>query len=540
MKFGPVPLDDAVGAILAHGQRVDGQTFKKGRILSRDDVTALRHAGYESVIAAQPETGDVHEDAAAQRLAKSMTGTGLSVDAPFTGRCNIVAEANGLFIADPEALNRINAIDEGITVATLAPYSDVMSGQMVATVKIIPFTVPGDLLDQAVAEGRSVPSLLSVRPYVLNQAGLVQTVLDGTKESTLDKTTEVLRQRLARYDCELNAERRVSHDASAVAEMLSELRERGADLLMIAGASAIVDRRDVVPAAIEEAGGFVDHFGMPVDPGNLLLLGRLGEIPVVGLPGCARSPKFNGLDMVLSRLAAGLAVSPADIMSLGAGGLLKEMTGRPQPRTGTADMVAARAPNVAAIVLAAGESRRMGARNKLIAKIGGKPMAALVVDAVLASRVSTIIVVTGHESANVREALGDRQVVFVENPDYAAGLSTSLKAGLDALPEDVDAALICLGDMPRLSEADIDRLIAAFDPVEGRAICVPTHRGKRGNPVLWGRRFFPEMMQLSGDVGARHLIGEHADLVVEVPMDSDSILLDIDSPEALESLTNST
>jgi molybdenum cofactor cytidylyltransferase len=318
------------------------------------------------------------------------------------------------------------------------------------------------------------------------------------------------------------------------------LIDDGHDLVLIAGASAIVDRRDVVPAAIARAGGGIDHFGMPVDPGNLLLLAHHGTVPVLGLPGCARSPKYNGWDMVLERLAADIPVAATDIMAMGAGGLLKEMVNRPQPRQGRPDLSSAAAPRVAAIVLAAGQSRRMGAINKLLAGIDGVPMVARVVDAALASHADPVVVVTGHEADRIRAALDGRPVVFADNRDFADGLSTSLRAGLATLPDDVTAALVCLGDMPALKAGQLDRLIAAYDPVEGRAICVPTHLGKRGNPVLWDRRFFADMAGLSGDVGARHLIGANTELVVEVEMDDDAVLIDIDSPAALTALTGTT
>jgi molybdenum cofactor cytidylyltransferase len=110
--------------------------------------------------------------------------------------------------------------------------------------------------------------------------------------------------------------------------------------------------------------------------------------------------------------------------------------------------------------------------------------------------------------------------------------STSLQIGIAALPANIDGALVCLGDMPLVTAAVLDRLIAAFSPLEGRAICVPTWNGKRGNPVLWDRRFFAAMADLAGDVGAKHLIGEHADLVCESYV-HDAVLTDIDTPEAL-------
>ena len=123
-------------------------------------------------------------------------------------------------------------------------------------------------------------------------------------------------------------------------------------------------------------------------------------------------------------------------------------------------------------------------------------------------------------------------MTIVHNPDFAAGMSTSLRAGLAAVGA-VDGALVCLGDMPRVSPLDLDRLIAAWNPVEGRAICVPTAGGRRGNPILWSRRFFAEMAAIHGDTGARGLLATHADQVVEVETGCEGILVDVDTPEAL-------
>jgi molybdenum cofactor cytidylyltransferase len=172
----------------------------------------------------------------------------------------------------------------------------------------------------------------------------------------------------------------------------------------------------------------------------------------------------------------------------------------------------------------------------MLAEIDGVPMAARVARRVLASRARPIVAVLGNDADAVDAALGKLPVERVRNPDFAQGLSTSLKRGITALPTDLDGVLVCLGDMPLVSGRHLDRLIAAFNALEGRAIIVPTRRGKRGNPVLWAARFFPEMSALAGDVGARHLIGEHADLVCEVEMGDDAIFVDIDTPEALTAL----
>jgi molybdenum cofactor cytidylyltransferase len=539
MNFGETPLDQAEGAILAHALKLGALGFKKGRILSADDLAALAAAGRHSVVAARLEAGDVHEDEAAAALAAAVTGDGLSASAAFTGRCNLIARRRGLLVLDRAGLERLNRVDEAITVATLAPYDVIEPRQMAATIKIIPFAVPRTALDRCLAIAGEIRPLVRVAPFTARRVGLVQTSLPGLKPALLDKAAAAVAGRLAALGCPPAEERRCGHDEAAVDGAVRELAAEGCEIILVSGASAIVDRRDVVPAGMVRAGGEIEHFGMPVDPGNLILLGRLGATTLVGLPGCARSPKLNGFDWVLQRLVAGLDVGRREIAAMGAGGLLKEIASRPLPRAQATEGAKAgvpSAPRVAAIILAAGRSARMGPVNKLLADIGGTPMIGRVAAAVEASAAAPVVVVTGHERARVEAALAGRDLVLVDNPDYAAGLSGSLHRGLAALADGIDGAVICLGDMPRVSSAVIDRLIAAFDPAEDRAICVPTWQGKRGNPVLFARRFFAEMQTVAGDTGAKALIGQYPELVCEVAMADDGVLSDVDTPKALAAL----
>ena len=533
MKFGPVALDEAEGALLAHSLRLDGGALKKGRVLNADDVAALRGAGYQTVTVARLDADDLGEDAAAQAVARATGGDGLNLGTAATGRCNIYAARRGIAVIKRDRLDACNLIDEAITVATVVPFTPVEAGDLVATVKVIPLAVPRATVEACAAVG----PLARVAETTRGRVGLIQTRLAGTKASVLDKTVATMGARLGALGATLVREARCDHDEAALTQAIGAMAD--VELLLILGASAIVDRRDVVPAAIEAAGGAVEHLGMPVDPGNLTLLARLGETPVIGLPGSARSPRIHGVDWLLRRLLVDAAVTSRDIMTMGAGGLLKEIAQRPLPRAKASPPPAAprASPRIAALVLAAGRSRRMGAVNKLLAEIDGKPMVAHVVAAATASKAATVVVVTGHEAERIRAILADADVPFVENPDYAEGLSTSLRAGLAALPDDIDGAVVCLGDMPRVTGALIDALIDAFEPAKGAAICVPTHRGKRGNPVLWARRFFAEMSTVTGDTGARHLIGEHADAVREVPCDDDAVLVDVDTPEALDAIS---
>jgi len=372
---------------------------------------------------------------------------------------------------------------------------------------------------------------VGVRSFQPRDAALISTFLPDTKPSLLDKNRSALADRLEPLGSTISFECRVPHSAAELAAAIEEAVSASCDPVLIFGASAITDRRDVVPAALQIVGGSIEQFGMPVDPGNLLLLGHKNGRVVVGLPSCARSPKLNGFDFVLWRLLAGLPVGPSDIAAMGVGGLLSEIPTRPQPRD-ERPAEAPRLPRIAAIVLAAGLSSRMGT-NKLLAILGGKPLVRHAVEAATASSAQCVIVVSGNGASEVEQVLSSLTPLFVKNRDYSKGLSSSLKAGLSAVPLDYDGALVILADMPGVTDTLLDKLIAAFDPVEGRAICVPTSNGKRGNPVLWARRFFPEMMTLEGDVGARHLIGHYSELVCEVEADDDGPLTDIDTPQML-------
>jgi molybdenum cofactor cytidylyltransferase len=531
MKFGGVAPKDALGATAVHSIRQGGLVLKKGTLIGAGEVAALEAANIKEVVVARLEPGDVSEDVAAAEIARKVAGEGVHIDRAFTGRANLFAQNAGVLVVDKDAINQLNRVDEAITFATLPAYKPVVAGEMIATVKIIPFAVGRGARDAALAGIKS--ALLRVAPYRIRKVVVVSTVLPGLASKVIEKTLKITNERLAPAGATIVAERRVPHERVALARALQDVLKEGAELAIVFGASAIADRRDVIPSALESIGGHVDHFGMPVDPGNLLMIGGdASGHPVLGAPGCARSPKENGFDWVLMRLLAGLPVAREDITGLGVGGLLMEIVTRPQPRDETVQS----GRNVAAVVLAAGRSSRMSGSNKLLEQIGGRPLVRIVVDAVLGSRARPVIVVTGHQRERVEAALAGLPVQFADNPQFADGLGTSLKAGIAMLPAETDGVIICLGDMPQVDATLIDRLVGAFDPDKGALVVVPTIEGKRGNPVVWSRRFFPDLMAVEGDVGARYLIGRYAEAVTEVALAGNAALTDVDTPEALQAV----
>lgn len=522
MKFASFASRDAAGAILAHGIRVGGKKWKKGRRLSGDDCAALLAADIPQVVAALPDAGDVPEDEAAHRIAAVFRGEHIQHGKAFTGRVNIFAAADGLLCYDTDHIHQLNRLSPHITAATLPPYTPVQQDELLATIKIIPFAVAESLLARC---PRQLP--FTVRPFTRRRVGLIQTMMDFTASVAADKTRRVTDNRLAAFSAYIVAEQRVAHKQKAVRAAIEQMRAESPQVLLIAGAQAVSDAGDVVPAAVVAAGGQLVRLGLPVDPGNLLVLAQIGDMPVIGLPGCAKSPKINGFDWVLNRVLADTMPTAAELARWGVGGLLADTGERPQPRQQAPPL------RLAALLLAAGAARRMRGENKLLLPWRGRPLllhaAATIAQAQAQGLIQHVVAVTGRDAAAVAQRL-PASFNVAHNPDYAAGMASSLCRGIRALREQSpasDAVLIFLADMPSVSLEDI-RCIAAAACGSGADIIVPQHRGKRGNPVLLRRRLFPRLLQLSGDSGARALFGQAA---LDTVAAGSGILYDVDTPQ---------
>lgn len=334
MKFGPHPVAEAEGAVLAHSVALTSGRLRKGQVLTRGHLDDLAAEGLDDVIVARLEPGDVGEDAAARRVAEALvpdpSAARLRITKAFTGRVNLIAEGPGVVRLDTDRLNALNEIDPMLTLATVPDLQQMAEGGMVATVKIIAYAVPGAAVEQAEAllgdaRGRAIGLAI---PVMCN-ARLIVTEIPG---GAGDKGVQAIENRLRALGMTLTEVLKVPHREEAIRKAL--VAPDATDLTLILTGSATSDPYDVAPEAVRRAGGEVSRFGMPVDPGNLLFIGDLAGRPVIGLPGCARSPAFNGADWVLSRVVCGIGVSASDIAAMGVGGLLKEIPTRPQPRAG--------------------------------------------------------------------------------------------------------------------------------------------------------------------------------------------------------------
>lgn len=325
MQFDRTPVAGAAGGILAHSVKYSSINLKKGTVLSTEHTRLLAKAGCESVVIARLEVTDLDENEAARRIAARISGENARNQNPIAGRSNIISEVSGVLVYESAELDRFNLVSEAVTIAALPPYSVVKTGQAVATIKIIPYGVDEQIVRRIEQMHPHLPPLLRITAFNKLDVGFIQTFYPGMKQSILDKTRKILDDRLQRLGgSKVILEERCEHHEGAITEAFNKLLGTGCRMILIAGASATADRRDVIPLAIEAAGGGITHLGMPVEPGNLLVLGEFSDdCPIIVMPGCARSPAVNGFDWVLERLLAGIPVTREDIMLMGAGGYIK-------------------------------------------------------------------------------------------------------------------------------------------------------------------------------------------------------------------------
>lgn len=339
MKFGPVKLAEAEGKILAHNiMGEDGhKRFGKGRTLIASDLEVLDRLGYSTIIVAALGPHDLSENAAALRVGQAIVGPHIHVVAPGVGRATLLAEAHGPLVINVPALANLNNIDPGITIATLREHTLVNVHQLVSLVKIIPFGIPAARVEDIEAITNEVGPIIAVRPLMTRSAGLIISGPESARKRLTADFVGSVRSRLESLDSNLSDVSYVAHQPEAIATAIQTQLQAGRELIIVTSVSAIIDMDDVVPTALQIAGGAITHFGVPVDPGSLLMLGYVGNVPVLGAPGCIKSLKTNIVDWVLPRLLAGERLTRADLVVMGHGGLLEDIHERPMPRHITED-----------------------------------------------------------------------------------------------------------------------------------------------------------------------------------------------------------
>lgn len=548
MQFGSVFCTEAIEIfraaaappiwLLAHRTACGACVLKKGHRLGLNDFHRLINAGVEAIVVARLGSDDIHENEAAARVAAGLAGTGIRFVPMITGRINFHAEAAGVLAINTAAVAALNRVDESITLATLDPYASVVADRLVATIKIIPYAVADRTVRRVEAMIAESMPLLWLHPYRSRRIALITSSTDHSKPALAKKAATIIDARAqACGGNQLSDHHEVAHRVDAMAMALQACLDENYDTILMLGATAIVDRGDIIPAAIMACGGVIEHFGMPVEPGNLLLLGKVGTVRVIGLPGCVRSPTANGFDWVLQRALADLPLGAETIMAMGCGGLLKGME--------TSAAISRHRPKVSrveAILLAAGSSRRMPDGNKILMSLNPAADETLLertIRRLCAARIDRLILVTGADADAVSAAAiaampefgGTLEIVF--NPHYADGMGTSLAAAVSAVSAQAAGCLVAVADQPHVTTAHYNRLIAAFDS-QRQPLCVSSQEGIRGVPVLFGRLFFSALAKLDDDRGGRAVLDRYADLSYDVAALEDDFFLDLDTPEALQ------
>ncbi len=538
MKFGEKPIGACLGDLLVNSVKTSDGKLPKGTSLSKLHIKKLRSMGIERLLVASLQKGDVDENSAAKLLSTAFCKIGFKLSVPATGRVNFIAEHLSISRLDVDKIKKLNEIDEAITFATVMPDQLLTKGQLVATLKIIPYAVSKRSIDKALKLITS-GELLSCRQIIPRNFSLIQTTFEHTKPSILLATENVTRTRLAQLECSLIDCQVVAHSSEYVSHALMRAREQGAQAFLLCGASAIADRSDILPEALRMAGGEIFHFGLPVDPGNLSMVGEWDGMLVIGMPGCARSPKLNGLDWLLQKSLAGIKLNKSELSRMAVGGLLADIASRPLPRK-LVNKNFSKEKNVAGILLAAGSSKRMGTDNKLLLPMNnGMTMISWIAQTYLNSEINKLIVVTGFQEKAVKKALQGIDVEFIYNPHFEKGQASSVSAGIESLTDQYESALIGLGDMPFVTTDLINRLIESHHLLSKPdiRITLPLLDGKRSNPVIWGRAFFEELCNISGEQGGRQIFSDYLSAINGVSWDKRQFVEDIDQPEDRQKLS---
>ncbi len=322
MIFSQLDIENSKGAVLGYAIVYSNGVAKKGQIIDTGLINNLQNDGIRTVYAGRIGETDITENSAADQLSEIIAGHGTLFSSANTGRANIFSDKNGIALLSETGLIKFNHLDETLTIATCNPFKKVVVGERLATLKVIPFAVDQKIFEEAKSICEQKTPLIKFAPFQEKYLGLILTKNPWTKKSLIQKGEEIIENKLRELGSHLARTIVCSHDEKSIAKAISALHQNKLSPILILGSSAIADRSDAIPNGVRLAGGEVRHLGMPVEPGNLLMLAAHNKTPLIGIPTCARSPKLNGFDWVLERLLAGIDVTPLDIMNMGIGGLL--------------------------------------------------------------------------------------------------------------------------------------------------------------------------------------------------------------------------
>ena len=534
MKILGLDPQESLGSVIAQTYNLPGKTISKGTFVTSEIVDYFKEGEVQNMICAVPDNGDIHEDEAANIISNAIDRSHIYIESASTGRVNFKSRSLCLVRYKRDLIKKVNLVDESIAFSIVEHNQLLAKNDLIATLKIIPFFTQKKYVDQVISI-LDKNELFKTHSLNKKEVSLIQTSFEWQKKSMFKATSNVTRNRLEALDCSLNEEKLIRHDYKVLCSEIRSSIKSGIDILLISGASAITDRSDYIPKAILSEGGEIIQYGLAVDPGNLLLVGKIGKTTIIGMPGCARSPKLNGFDWVLQLLMADIPVVKEELAEMGAGGLLMEIASRPLPRA-LAKNVNKQEKKIMGVILAAGNSTRMGKDNKLLRNIGDAPLIRNLAIEILKSDLDSCSIVLGYQSDKVADVIKDLNVNLILNPLWKEGQASSLRAAINTLDSTYSDLLIMLGDLPGIKSSHINSIIEEHLLTDNRKskITIPSFKGQKGNPVIWGRSFFHDLSNLEGDVGGRTLFSEHPAAINILEMNDPWVVKDADTPEDFE------
>ena len=323
-----LPVEQAVGMVLPHDiteivkDSHKGRAFRKGHIIRQEDIDHLKRLGKDNVYILTLETDEIHENEAATLLAESLAGQGIAMSAsPEEGKITLTAARDGLLKVNVDALYRFNLLGE-VMCATLHDNTPVQKGETVAATRLIPLVAPRSLVARAAGIAAENGHILQVLPIRKANAGLVITGTEVFHGRIKDQFEEVLRTKLEKLGSRINSVEFAPDDVSLIAAAIGRCLAAGADLIVTSGGMS-VDPDDMTRAGILAAGAIETTYGTPVLPGAMLLVGRIGEVPIAGVPACGMYHKITVLDLLLPRILTGASIGREELARMGHGGLCR-------------------------------------------------------------------------------------------------------------------------------------------------------------------------------------------------------------------------
>lgn len=322
-----IRVEDAVGSVLCHDitrivpGKAKGPAFKKGHIVVAKDIPELLKLGKEHLYVWELRKGFVHENDAGLRMARALQGQGLALTEPSEGKVKLVAETDGLCVIDEDSLLRINMLEE-IAAATINNGRPVKKGTVVAGVRVIPLVVAEEKLAQA-EEIAPADGVIAIKPFRSYKVGVITTGSEVYHGRIEDKFGPVVKAKVEAFGCRVIEHIIVPDDVARISDAIKTLLAGGAEMILTTGGMS-VDPDDVTPTAIREAGASIVTYGAPVLPGAMLMVAYMGQVPILGLPGCVMYHKTTVFDLVLPQVLTGQTVTREMIAKLGMGGLCLE------------------------------------------------------------------------------------------------------------------------------------------------------------------------------------------------------------------------